>query len=89
MLLSSVVLVIDYFFFNPFVQFSSKGDTGAFGSTLKVMSYNVRLFNAYQESSKVNVGETISEIIGETSPDVVCVQEYYRRELSDPPILLH
>jgi endonuclease/exonuclease/phosphatase family metal-dependent hydrolase len=83
MLLSAVVLVIAYFFFNPFVQFSSKGDTGAFGSTLKVMSYNVRLFNAYQESSKVNVGETISEIIGETSPDVVCVQEYYRDEKID------
>lgn len=78
MLLSATVLLMAYFFFNPFLQFSSEGNANSVESTLKVMSYNVRLFNAYQDNSPQNVPETISKIIGATKPDVLCIQEYYR-----------
>ena len=78
LLLSTGVLIMAYFFFNPFIEFSSEGDASKFESTLKVMSYNVRLFNAYEENSTVNVSETISEILESKNPDVVCIQEYYR-----------
>lgn len=83
MLLSAAVLVMAYFFFNPFIQFSSEVDSDASESTLKVMSYNVRLFNAYQEDSPVNVSETISEILRDTEPDILCIQEYYRGQNID------
>ncbi len=72
-----------YFFFDSFIEFSSEGDASKFESTLKVMSYNVRLFNAYEENSPVNVSETISEILESTEPDIVCIQEYYRDQKID------
>jgi vancomycin resistance protein VanJ len=84
LLLSSGVLVMAYFFFNPFIQFSSEGNASQFKSSLKVMSYNVRLFNIFEEDSVENV----SEIIQLTKPDVVCIQEYHRfskNEFSEYP----
>lgn len=83
LLLSTGVLIMAYFFFNSFIEFSSEGDANQFESTLKVMSYNVHLFNAYEENSLVNVSETISEILGSTRPDIVCIQEYYRDQKLD------
>jgi vancomycin resistance protein VanJ len=83
LLLSTGVLIMAYFVFNPFIEFSSEGDANQFESTLKVMSYNVRLFNAYEKNSSVNVSETISEILGSTKPDIVCIQEYYRNQKID------
>ena len=74
LLLSTVILIMAYFFFNSFVEFSSEGDPSQFDSTLKVMSYNVHLFNLYDEDSLSNV----SEFIESTNPDVVCIQEYDR-----------
>jgi endonuclease/exonuclease/phosphatase family metal-dependent hydrolase len=81
--LSVGVLIMAYFFFNPFIEFSSEGDAAEFEKTLKVLSYNVRLFNAYEQNSSANVSETISEILGSKKPDVVCIQEYYRDQKLD------
>ena len=83
LLLSTGVLIMAYFFFNSFIEFSSEGDANQFGSTLKVMSYNVHLFNAYEQNSTVDVSETISEILESTKPDIVCIQEYYRNNKID------
>jgi vancomycin resistance protein VanJ len=83
LLLSAGVLIMAHFFFNSFIEFSSEGDASQFESTLKVMSYNVRLFNANEKNSTVNVSETMSEILGSTKPDIVCIQEYYRDQKID------
>ncbi|MDC1327248.1 endonuclease/exonuclease/phosphatase family protein [Ulvibacter sp.] len=80
LLLSSGVLIMAYFFFNSFLQFSSEGNAEQYDATLKVMSYNVRLFNAYEKNSSVNVSETLQDIIESKKPDVICIQEYYRDE---------
>ena len=74
-----------YFFFNPFIEFSSKGDVDEFQNNIKVLSYNVRLFNAYEQNSTENVSGTISEILGSKKPDVICIQEYYRDQKLDFP----
>lgn len=76
-LLSAVILVAAWFFFNPFIEFSSEKSSDEFENSLKILSYNVRLFNAYEDDSKVNVSEIISEILEEQQPDIVCIQEYY------------
>lgn len=75
--LSLSVLVGGYFFFNPFIEFSSEGDSDAYQNTLSILSYNVRLFNAYEEDTDKNVSKIISEILKENEPDVFCIQEYY------------
>ena len=76
--LSFFVLILAYFFFNPFVEFSSEGDATKFENSLTILSYNVRLFNAYEKHPDEGVSEIISEIIESKKPDVICIQEYYR-----------
>ena len=52
-LLSTLILVAAYFFFNPFYKFSSSTDLNTSHNTISVLSYNVRLFNAYQNKTKM------------------------------------
>ncbi len=78
MFLSITVLVLTYFFFNPFVKFSSEGNTEDFENSVKLMSYNVHLFNAYEKNSDKNVSEIFSDLLQQEDPDIVCIQEYYR-----------
>lgn len=76
--ISFTVLFISYFYFNVFFEMSSEADISEYKNTLNVLSYNVRLFNAYEKSPKTNASQIISEILMEEAPDVVCVQEYYK-----------
>ncbi len=76
--LSFAVLVIASFQFSSFFEFSSEGDPSAYKNTLRIVSYNVRLFNAYEENNTDNVSEVIQKIIAEEQPDVFSIQEFYR-----------
>lgn len=77
-LLSFIVLFISYFYFNVFYEFSPEGDASKYKNTLKVLSYNVRLFNAYEKPPDNDASKAFSEIINDQNPDVICVQEYYK-----------
>ena len=76
--LSLTVLIIAYFFFNPFVKFSSEGKLDEQNNTVSIMSYNVRLFNAYEKNPKKDASEIISDLLETQKPDIICIQEYYR-----------
>ena len=80
---SFTVLLISYFYFNVFYEVSSVGDASQYKNTLSVLSYNVRLFNAYEKNPKADAPQIISEMLFEESPDVVCVQEYYKPNTID------
>lgn len=43
---------------------------------VKLMSYNVRMFNAYQWIKTDSISHKIDDFISEKSPDILCVQEY-------------
>jgi vancomycin resistance protein VanJ len=75
---SFTVLFISYFYFNVFYEVSSEADESQYKNTLNVLSYNVRLFNAYEKNTKSDALQLISEILTKENPDVVCVQEYYK-----------
>lgn len=75
--LSFTVLFISYFYFNVFYEISSEGDATKYENTLSVLSYNVRLFNAYEKNPDTDAVQIIGEILTEQDPDVVCIQEYY------------
>lgn len=86
--LSLSVLVFAYFYFNPFLEFSTQGDVSKYGKTLSVMSYNVRLFNAYEKNPSADISESLSDILKTGQADIVCIQEYYREskfEFADYP----
>ena len=77
-LLSVMVLVIGYFTFGAFYQFANESeDTNDVAHKLKVLSYNVRLFNLYEEESDHNESSFIANLLKEQQPDIVCIQEFY------------
>lgn len=47
-------------------------------SVIRVMSYNVQMFQGLKEDAAQNRNETV-ELIESVSPDVLCVQEFYTR----------
>ncbi|GHC54061.1 endonuclease/exonuclease/phosphatase family protein [Ulvibacter litoralis] len=77
-LLSIIVLVLSFFMFHSFFEFSSESHPNNSEKTLNVLSYNVRLFNNYQKFPTKNVPNIISELIEDEKPDVLFIQEFYR-----------
>lgn len=45
-------------------------------SGIKVMSFNVRLFNSYQWIDAKDIPQSIESFIQQENPDIVCLQEY-------------
>ncbi|WP_299061116.1 endonuclease/exonuclease/phosphatase family protein [uncultured Polaribacter sp.] len=75
LLLSIFVLVIGWFFLPPFYKLS--GNNSSFNNDLKVMSYNVKSFDLFNNQS---LQETGSEFITSKDTDVLVLQEYYKSE---------
>lgn len=51
-------------------------------SSLKVMSYNVRMFNVYEWEKEEKVNYKIGYAINNISPDIVCIQEYHKSDIT-------
>lgn len=83
LLLSLLVLLFAHFHFNSFFEFSSENVNETYNNSLSVLSYNVRLFNAYEENPKVNASQFISKLMMEEQPDVIFVQEYFHENKID------
>lgn len=83
-LVSTVILCIAYFYFNPFVEISSNEEPSEYKNALTALSFNVRLFNAYEDNpASEKVSKLFSKIISEEKPDVISVQEYYEQNTVD------
>lgn len=82
-LLSTIVLLIGFNTINAFVKFGDK--EVLLNDDLKIMSYNVRLFNLYgwKEESREVVKSKIINFVAEKSPDIVCFQEFVNSYKSD------
>ncbi|MCB0458059.1 MAG: endonuclease/exonuclease/phosphatase family protein [Flavobacteriaceae bacterium] len=75
---SALVLGFSYFLHTSFFELSSEGDISEYSNSLKVLSYNVRLFNAYEKNPEIEkVQQSIVNLLKEEQPDIVCIQEYY------------
>jgi vancomycin resistance protein VanJ len=84
MVLSGLVLLIAYLHFGPFIELSSHGDKTEYRDSLTILSYNVRLFNAYEKDvDSIAVSGVISKMIAEQKPDVIAIQEYYKPNSAD------
>ncbi len=60
-------------------MFSGPGNKLSFENSLKVMSYNVRLFDLYNwrsQSSKITKS-LIFDLFESESPDILCIQDFY------------
>ena len=76
LLLSLFVLFVGYMSFGSVYKFSSSENIEIINN-LKVMNYNVRLFNLYDWIPERGLETKIKKFIKTESPDVLSVQEYH------------
>ncbi len=74
--LSFLILFLGYLCFGPLYKFSSAKNIDI-DENIKVMNYNVRLFNLYNWIKEEGVETKIIDFIKTESPDVLSVQEYH------------
>ena len=74
-LLSLLVLLLGYNYATSLYQFGGDDETIS-KEGLKVMTYNVRLFNVFNWLPDANIKDEISSFIKTENPDVLCMQEY-------------
>lgn len=77
-LLSTIILVIGWFFSTPLYKLTE--NKSSLNDDLKVMSYNVRMFNHWKWIDDQNIPEKISAFVSKQSPDILLFQEYYTLE---------
>jgi endonuclease/exonuclease/phosphatase family metal-dependent hydrolase len=77
-LLSASILIIGWFFSTPLYKLTE--NRSSLNDDLKVMSYNVRMFNHWKWIDDQNIPEKISDFVSEQSPDILLFQEYYTSE---------
>lgn len=78
-ILSLITILLGYNQARSYIKFSGSDHTLSFENSIKVMSYNVRLFDLYNWHNKS--GKTtrveIFNLIHSESPDILCLQDYY------------
>ncbi len=80
-LLSLVVLGMGIFVSTPLLKFSNK--EVILNNDLKVMSFNVRMFNYYKWSDDITTEQQIYEFINNQNLDIIALQEFYLSNLLD------
>ncbi len=73
--LSFFVLAIGYQYLTKLYTFKDK--EVILTDDVKIMSYNVRMFNLYKWIKENNVDEKIYEFINSKDPDILCIQEFH------------
>lgn len=76
-ILSALLVLSGYSYISKIIVLNDLSETMT-ENTLKVMSYNVRLFNEYNWIKEDNVAKKISVFLTEESPDVVAFQDYLK-----------
>jgi endonuclease/exonuclease/phosphatase family metal-dependent hydrolase len=82
MILSLVVLLMGYIFYGSLYKFSSS-ESIENANNIKVMNYNVRMFNLYKWIPQKGVDIKILDFIKKESPDILSIQEYHPNQNID------
>ncbi len=77
-LLSTIILTIGWFIIPNIYKFT--GNSSSLNDDLKVMSYNVRLFNFWNWTDDKNTSRLIKDFIIDASPDILLIQENYDKQ---------
>ncbi len=77
-LLSTIILTIGWFVSPPLYKFTK--NNSSLNSDIKIMSYNVRMFNHWKWIDDENIANKINKFIIDKSPDILLFQEFYTLE---------
>ncbi|MDD7914217.1 endonuclease/exonuclease/phosphatase family protein [Polaribacter ponticola] len=76
--MSLIILFLGWFFSTPIYKLTE--NKSSLNDDLKVMSYNVRMFNHWKWLEVKDVSNKIKNFVSEKSPDVLLFQEFYTLE---------
>ncbi len=82
-LISVIVIAAGYAHLTNYLRLS-KPDSDTAG-TFKVLSYNIRLFNAFEKGTRGSEKEVL-EFLKNQQPDIICLQEFYGRGNPDQKV---
>ena len=88
LLLSLSILFIGYLFYGSLYKFSSPKNIEN-ENDIKVMNFNVRLFNLYDWIKDKDVDVKIVNFIKSEAPDILCIQEYHPNSKIDFSFFKH
>ena len=75
LLISVITLIIGFQYVSTFYSLSEKKIL--LSNDLKVMSYNVRMFNLYNWIDEKDIDQKIFDFINYKDPDILCLQEFH------------
>jgi len=73
--LSIIILAVGYQYITKL--YSLKEKKIMLSDDVRIMSYNVRMFNLYKWIDEKNVDEKIYDFINSKKPDILCIQEFH------------
>jgi endonuclease/exonuclease/phosphatase family metal-dependent hydrolase len=73
-LISALAVAIGFGYIHNFIRFTNHGSEEH--HDLKLMSYNIRLFNFYEESEK-DTHRKMLQLLRKENPGILCLQEYF------------
>lgn len=82
-ILSLLILALGYQVIPKYIQFQF-GKKEAITESLKVMSFNVRVFDLYMWTKEKTTRDKIFRFLKEENPDVLCLQEFYHMDKQNP-----
>ena len=74
-IISSIIIFIGFGHINNFYRFSEKSIF--LNNDIKIMNYNVRMFNYYKWSINDSIAENVYKFISDKKPDILTIQEFF------------
>jgi len=74
-LISVVVIALGFTHFSNYIKLTRP--SGDKTNTFKVLSYNVRLFNYFENNHGITSEKKIIEFLKSQKPDIICLQEFF------------
>jgi endonuclease/exonuclease/phosphatase family metal-dependent hydrolase len=74
-LISVFIIALGFTHFSNYIQLTKPG--GDKTNTFKVISYNVRLFNYFENKSGATSQKKVIEYLNSQNPDIFCLQEFF------------
>jgi len=74
-LISVVVIAVGFTHFSNYIKLGKP--SGNKSNTIKVLSYNVRLFNYFENNHGITSQKKIIQFLKTQKPDIICLQEFF------------
>lgn len=81
-ILSVLAILLGLGHFSKLYKFGEDSELISTSERLKLMTYNVRMFNSYQWIPEEGVPNKIKEEVENEAPDILMIQEYYKGKIT-------